>query len=146
MVRVKSARRLLPWFLFRDLAHREDRGRLVSGLGRQVRNAGMEIQCHPLIPDAYDDSPTFRIPRNQLGLVRFFLNGYDLWCFGHDTEYADCTARPPVSNLCFYDHHQIIEPVASPTSQPANPPLTETGAKRNGCAESQVFRFQLHAR
>src|SRR5437016_6343937 len=86
--RVKSARRLLRWCLFRELPHRKDRRRLVSGLGRQVRDAGMEIQRHPLISDAYDDSLTFRIPRNQLGLVGFFQDGYYFRFFGHATEYA----------------------------------------------------------
>ena len=129
-------------FLFSGCHGHHFRG-LVAGLGRQVREACVEIQRHPLTANADDDPMTFRIVRDQLRLACFFLNGYYFGCFGHDTEYADCALRKPVSTPYLYDHHQIIYLVSSPTPQPANLPLAETGAKRNGCAEAQVTSFPV---
>ena len=58
------AARILRWFFFRNLLHWEDRRRLVSGLRRQVGDAGMEIVGYPLVANADDDSLNLRIPRD----------------------------------------------------------------------------------
>ena len=47
-----------------------------------MRDHGMEIQRHSLAANADDDPMAFRILGDQLGLVRFFLNGYNFW-FAH---------------------------------------------------------------
>jgi hypothetical protein len=46
--------------------------------------------------------------------------------------------------LELYDHHKIIQPVPSPASHPAHPPLTEARAQRNGYSKSQILRLQFH--
>jgi hypothetical protein len=76
---------------FRRLRDGENLRWLVAGLRRQARETRVKIHRHPLTADADDDPVTFRIVRDQLRLVRFFLNGYYFGCFGHATEYADCS-------------------------------------------------------
>ena len=147
----------LRWFLLRELLHRKDRRRLVSGLGRQVRDPRMKIKGSSLVANADDDTLNLRIPRNQLGLVGFFQDGYYFRFFGHATEYAayrpQCQRRVVAERGLerksltpkFYDHHKIKQVVSAPAAEPTDPPIAETRAEGNRCAESQVFSFGLHA-
>src|SRR5258708_36235375 len=94
----KSDRILVFLFcLLRSLRHRENRRWLVSGIRRQMGDARMEIESYSLSAHADDDTVGFGIPGDQLGLSGFFLDGHYFRCFGHDTEYADCSARTPVA-------------------------------------------------
>ena len=75
---------VLGSFLFSGCHGHHFRG-LIAGLGRQAREARVEVHRHPLTANADDDPVTFRIVRDKLRLVCFFLNGYYLRCFGHET-------------------------------------------------------------
>ena len=97
-------------------------------------DARVEIIGDSLSAHADDDTVGFGIPGDQFGLVAVFLNGHYFRCFGHDTEYADCSARTPVAKASllardFHDHHEIKQPVSSPAAQPTNLPLAETGTQ-----------------
>jgi hypothetical protein len=50
--------------------------------------------------------------------------------------------RACAERLEFHHHHQVVQPVPAPTSQPRDMPIAEAGAQGDRCAEAQELGFE----